>query len=278
VWEVIEVGRVLDQLAVDQLLQGGVPETLDVERADEVSEMLEHLGWTGWVDAARGGLARLAHQLRPTFGTLLLHVPWTARRRAFLRQHTDDFGDHIAGALDDDVVAGPHVFPRDLILVVQRCPADRGPPNLHGREPGDWGDRPRPPDVDLDVVDDRLGLFRRELEGEGPARAAGDEAELRLLPEVIDLDHDPVDPIVELVSFFLPHVEEADDGIDVGVGATVRVDVKAHLGEPVEDLLLTSGPARRIQGINERVEAAAGGDPGIELPDRSRGSVARIGE
>ena len=176
------------------------------------------------------------------------------------------------------MVAGPHVFPRDLILVVQRCPADRGPPNLHGREPGDRGDRPRPPDVDLDVVDDRLGLFRRELEGKGPARAAGHETELRLLPEVVDLDHDPVDPIVELVAFFLPLIEEPDDSINVAVSATVRVDVKTHLAKPVEDLLLAHCPARRIQGINERVEAAAGRDTGIELPDRSGGSVARIGE
>src|SRR5438874_564027 len=240
--------------------------------------MFEHLGRTGWIDAAGRGLARLPYQVRPTLGTFLGHVPRPARRRSFLRQHAHDFGDDVAGALDDDVVAGPHVFPRDLVRVVQGCPADRRPPNLHGCEPGDRGDGPRPPDVDLDVVHDRLGLFRRELEGEGPARAAGHEAELRLLPEVVDLDDDPVDPIVELVSFFLPRIEEADDGIDVGVGATVRVDVKAHLGEPVEDLLLTSGPTRRIQGINERVEAAAGGDPGIELPDRSRGSVARIGE
>src|SRR5207249_4597313 len=94
----------------------------------------------------------------------------------------------------------------------------------------------------------------------------------------VDFDDDAVDPVIEIVPFLLPFVEEADDGIDVGVGATVRVDVKAHLAEPVEDLLLTSGPARRIQGINEGVEAAAGGDPGIELPDSSRGSVARIGE
>ena len=240
--------------------------------------MFEHLGRTGWIDAAGRGLARLPYQVRPTLGTFLGHVPRPARRRSFLRQHAHDFGNDVAGALDDDVVAGPHVFPRDLVLVVQGCPADRRPPNLHGREPGDRGDGPRPPDVDLDVVHDRLGLLRRELEGEGPARAAGNEAELRLLPQVVDLDDDAVDSVVELVAFLLPLVEEADDGIDVGMRATVRVDVKAHLGEPVEDLLLAPGSAGWIEGIDERIEPTAGRDAGIELPDRTGGSVARIGE
>src|SRR6266571_5336415 len=207
--------------------------------------MFEHLGRTGWIDAAGCGLARLPYQLRPTLGTFLGHVPRPARCRALLGQHTDNLGDDVAGALDDDVVTGPHVCPRD---------------------------------VDLDVVHDRLGLFRRELEGEGPARAAGNEAELRLLPEVVDLDDDAVDSVVELVAFLLPLVEEADDGIDVGMRATVRVDVKAHLGEPVEDLLLAPGSAGWIEGIDERIEPTAGRDPGIELPDRTGGSVARIGE
>src|SRR5437870_1032869 len=118
----------------------------------------------------------------------------------------------------------------------------------------------------LGMCHDRLGLFQRELEGEGPARAAGNEAELCLLPEVVDLDDDAVDSVIELVAFLLPLVEEADDGIDVGMRATVRVDVKAHLGEPVEDLLLAPGSAGWIEGIDERIEPTAGRDAGIELP------------
>src|SRR5207245_11715728 len=167
--------------------------------------------------------------------------------------------------------------PRDLVLVVQRRPADRRPPNLHRREPGDRGNGPSPPEVDIDVVHDRLGLFRRELEGEGPARAAGNEAELRLLPQVVDLDDDAVDSVVELVAFLLPLVEEADDGIDVGMRATVRVDVKADLGEPVEDLLLAPGSAGWIEGIDERIEPTAGRDARVELPGRTAGSVAWLG-
>src|SRR5207245_5897944 len=104
--QVIEVRRVLDQLAVDQLLQRGVPQALDVERADKVSKMFEHLGRTGWVDAAGCGLARLPYQLRPTLGTFLGHVPRPARWRALLGQHADNLGDDVARALDDAVVAG----------------------------------------------------------------------------------------------------------------------------------------------------------------------------
>src|SRR6202171_4933402 len=247
-------------------------------RADEVSKVLQDLGGARWVDAARGRLTRLAHQVGAAFWAFLRHVPGPARVRLFLGQGAHDFGDDVAGALDDDVVARPHVFPRDLVLVVQRRPADRRPPNVDRLEAGHRRDRTGPSHVNLDLVDDRLRLFWRELEGKRPARAAGDETELRLLPEVVDFDHDPVDPVIELVPFLLPLVEKADDGVDVGVGATIRIDVKAHLIEPRQDLRLASGAAGRIERVDEGVEAAPRRDARVELSDGAGGGVARVGE
>src|ERR1700674_5610462 len=50
--QVVEVRWVFDQLSVDQLLQRRVTKALDVERAYEVPQVLEHLGGAGWIDAA----------------------------------------------------------------------------------------------------------------------------------------------------------------------------------------------------------------------------------
>jgi len=62
--EVIQVGGILDEISFDQLLEGGVSEPLDVERSDEVAQMLEHLGGAKRIDAAGDGRARLADEGR----------------------------------------------------------------------------------------------------------------------------------------------------------------------------------------------------------------------
>src|SRR5947209_15382356 len=80
------------------------------------------------------------------------------------------------------------------------------------------------------------------------------------------------------MTFFLPLVEERDHGVDVRVLATVLVDVETHLREALQDLLLAPGVARRIEGVDERVEAPARGDSRIELPNRARGRVTGIRE
>src|SRR5207302_505244 len=122
------------------------------------AQVLEHLRRTGRIDAAGGRLARLAHQVRAALRALFRHVPGAARRRPLLGQHPDDFRNYVAGPLDDDVIARPHVLAGDLVFVVQRGAADRDPADLDRGEPGDRRDRAGAPDVDLDLLHHRLRL------------------------------------------------------------------------------------------------------------------------
>ena len=170
--QVIEVGRVFDQLPVDQLLQRGVAETLDVEGADEVSQVLQHLRGADWIDAAGRCFSGLPHQVGPALRTFLRHVPGAARRGPLLFQDADHFGDDVTGALDDDVVRRPDILARHLVLVVEGGAADGDTADLDRRQPGDRGDGAGAADVDLDVLHDGLGLLGWELEGQRPARAA----------------------------------------------------------------------------------------------------------
>ena len=116
--QVVQVRRILDQFAVDQLLQRRVAKALDVERANEVAKVFEDLGGAQWIDTTGGRLPGLSHQVFATFGASLRHVPGAARRRPLLFHDADDLGDDVAGALDDDVVPRPHIFASYFILVV----------------------------------------------------------------------------------------------------------------------------------------------------------------
>ena len=58
--------------------------------------------------------------------------------------------------------------------------------------------RPGPPDVRDDVLDERLDLLGRELEGDRPARRPADHPETRLLVEPVDLDDDAVGLVREV--------------------------------------------------------------------------------
>ena len=77
--------------------------------------------------------------------------------------------------------------------------------------------RPGPADVRDDVLDEGLDLLGRELEGDRPARRPADHPEPRLLVEPVDLDHDAVGLVRQLVALLAPALGEVDDAFDVEV-------------------------------------------------------------
>src|SRR5690606_25309101 len=93
--------------------------------------------------------------------------------------------------------------------------------DVDGLQDGDGGEDAGAADVDLDVSDDGDLLLRRELAGDGPARAAGDLAEGVAEVIVVDLHDDAVDEVGQLVSP-LQH------------GAPVGVDLLHRLGAPAK--------------------------------------------
>jgi hypothetical protein len=76
------------------------------------------------------------------------------------------------------------------------------------------------PDVDRDVLEPRGDLLRRVLEGDRPPRRFGSRAELALQQQAVDLDHDAVDLVLDVVAVLSP-----------------PGDVAAHVGEVVEHLV-----------------------------------------
>ena len=96
-----------------------------------------------------------------------------------------------------------------------------------------------------DVLEDRLDLLRRELEGDRPARGAADHPEPLLLVEPVDLDDDAVGLVRQVVALLPPRLGERDDALDVEAGLAVRVDREPERLEAVERRRLAGRPGRR---------------------------------
>ncbi len=116
------------------------------------------------------------------------------------------------------MIADPDVLSPDLVEVVERGTGDGGARDLRRPQVGDRGQRPGPPDVRDDVLDDRLDLLRRELVGDRPARGSADDPEPLLLVEAVDLDDHAVGLVRELVALVAPCLREVDHRLDVEPG------------------------------------------------------------
>ena len=117
--------------------------------------------------------------------------------RALRFNHAENLRNDVAGALDDDGIADAHVFPRDLVLVVQRGVLHHHAADGHRLELGHRRQRAGASDLDLDVAQDRGRLLGGKFVGDGIARRARDEAEALLKIEPVELIDDAVDVVVE---------------------------------------------------------------------------------
>ena len=121
-----------------------------------------------------------------------------------LARRADDLRNHVAGPLDDDDVALADLLAVDVLLVVERRAGDGDAADLDGLEDGPGIESAGATDPDVDLQQLRLRGHRRPLERTRPARPAVEHAEPPLLIERVDLDHDPVDLVVELDAARLP--------------------------------------------------------------------------
>ncbi len=226
--EAVEIGKVGNQPPLHQLGHRPRAQIIDLHRAT-APEMLN-----------------ASHLLRPAAPAAAcrrgrrLSTPPSRRRPdsregiwncggspcAVIEEHLDDLGNHVSRALDAHPVADPDVLPPDFILVVKRRAAHRDPGDVDGPEERDRGELPRPAHGDGDVHDFRDFLPRGELESDRPAGAPRARSELRLLIPAIDLDHDSVELVVELVALRFELPVKGDDVVESLAEPARRVDAK----------------------------------------------------
>src|SRR6185369_15274893 len=196
----------MDQTGIDQLIDQLVAEALDIHRPSgrKVNQGLLALGRT--VKAARTTGYRLVDTFldrRTAFRTDRRHSEGRMQRlaaeqvagRPFFRDDGDDFGNHIARPPDDDRVADPYILAPHFVLVVQRRIGHRHATDEDRLQACNWGDRPGPPDLDIDAEHFGQGLLGRKFVGDGEAWGPRDETQLRLGRQLVDLVHHAVDVV-----------------------------------------------------------------------------------
>ena len=268
--EAVEVGSTAHEAGGQQLFEDLPAGALDVHpaAADEVGELLADARRAARVRAVVAHRALVAGHGRAAHRTRLGHLELALVPGPPLDERPDDLGDDVARLLEDHVVADPDVLAAHLVEVVERRAGDGRTRHLGRREVRDRRQRPGPPHVRDDVLDEALDLLGRVLVGDRPARCAADHAEARLLVEAVDLDHDPVRLVRQLVTPLAPRFGELDDALDVEPGLVVRVHREA------EDLEAFEGPGlgRHADGGRIDVGGLAVRQP---RPPRSAGRTTR---
>ena len=194
--------------------------------------------------------------------------------------HLDDLGDHVARAAHEDPVAHAHVLAAQLLLVVQRGAAHGDAAHEDGLQVGHRGDGAGAADLHHDLLDLRLHLFGRELEGDGPARRLRDLAQAGARIDGVDLHHQPVDLVgqgVALGEQRRVHLHHAREALH---HRAPRVDRQAELLEVVELLgVRVEGlPLHHAHLVEVDGQRPRRGDLRVELAQRAGRRVARVDE
>ncbi|MNT16590.1 hypothetical protein D3C72_1517020 [compost metagenome] len=181
--------------------------------------------------------------------------------------HADDLRDDVAGALQDDRVADAHVLAGDLVLVVQGGVADHDAADRDGVQTGDRGQRAGAADLDVDAFQHGRGLLRRELVGDGPTGAAGDEAEALLPVQPVDLINHAVDVVAEAGAVGFQSAIDRDETFGALDAGRAVVDLKTPAAEGLQRAVLGVGEGGRglAPGVGEEGQGAQGRDLGVLL-------------
>ena len=209
--QVVDVGNVLDQAALDQLCDQRFAHAVDVHDAarGEVQNGSEQFRGAVGVDAAVVDLAFGANDFRSAHRALLGHHEFfCAARMIFVFDDLRDFRNHVAAALDLHPVADLHAEALDLVHVVQGRVADGGAADRNRSEHRNRSKFSRAPDLHANVFELRDSGARRVFVGDRPARGFAGEAEFVLQSGAVDFDDDAVDLVRQRVALTFPLLDE----------------------------------------------------------------------
>ncbi len=255
-------------------------------RAGQVEQPLPELGRAGsGVRAAPVRLILFPGQLG-TAGRAVgreLELALVAGAQVGHRGH--DFGDDVPGLAQHDHVADEHALALHFTAVVQGGHLHRGTADLGRLHHPERRHPAGAAHVDLDVQQPGGHFLRRVLVGHGPARCARGGAERALGVQPVQLDHHAVDlvrrivPVLGVEADVLVHRGQVRHDLDPVAGRQApcaQAVVPAGLG--LGRALAAGETLHQADSVHDQIQCAAGRDPRILLPQRTRRRVARVGE
>src|SRR6185437_4762341 len=230
-----DVGRFFQHSGLMQRFDVGAAETFDVERiaADEMFEALHNLRRTDEAASAAavdiflaGLLVHLAHGVAAAYRAFVRHVIGFRAAWTFLRDHTHDLRDHIARALDDNRIAFARIETGDFVFIVKRGVFYHHAADRDGLQPRNRRHLARAAHLNVDLLQNRFGLFGREFVRDGPTWGARDETKAFLQIETIHLVDHAVDVVAELGALAFDVAIEFQHIVDRLAAFGQRVDLK----------------------------------------------------
>ena len=240
----VQIGEILHQARIHQLIDDLLSQPVDIHgvTAGEMNQRLFALARTCRIHAAVGHLVRIL-------------VNAAAAIRAARRHHNrapvgallddlEDVRDHFPGALDQHRIADLKAQPLDLVHVVQRRAAHGDAADGHRLNHRRGRQHACAPHAENHVLDDGRLLPRRILVRDGPPRSFGRESEFLLQRDFVDLDHDAIDLVRQLLPLAVPLVAVLLHVIDRLAQLPVLRRFESQLGDGFEHLRNAAQEAR----------------------------------
>ena len=231
------------------------------------------------IGAAPGRLPGFPFHLPAAFRAGFRHVEFLFFPGALFRHHPEHFRDDFRSLVDDYMVPDPDVPFPDEIFVVEGGPADGAAGEPHRPGHCSRGQHPGASHLDHYVFQQSLRLFRRELVSHGPAGILAGGSQDVLLPHVVYLHHHPIGIVAQdgpALSVFFNQFIGFLDGVHqcppFGGGKPVLLE---HIhGSVVGGQVAGSHP----HSIGKEGQGPPGGDPGIQLAQRTGRRIPAVGE
>ena len=281
-----EVERGPAEFAADESLGHGFADSLDVQRLarGELLDLGHGLGGAFEIGAAPGDKAFFLGYRSAAGRTLSSDVlqqrEWPGSGGALPGDHLDDGRNDLSSLLDDYGVADADVLPLDFLLVVQGGARDGGAGNQHRLQLRHRCQNAGATDLDGDVLEHGLHLFRQELVGSRPAGRAGGRPELLALGSGNDLHHGSIGSIAEVVAVLVDGAHRGQHLIQVAGDDHRPVPRDPETVEQFVEILFR-GELRALIGaeaVGEEGEGTPCDDLRIELLQGTCRGVARIRE
>ena len=220
---------------------------------------------------------------RPALRTVGRHDELALGAVTQVNDRAEHLGDHITGLADHHRVADQHTLAFDLGGVVQCRHAHRGSGDAHRSHERERGDASGAADVDLDIDQRGLGLFRRVLVRHRPPGRPRGRAQAPLLGEVVDLDHHAIDLVLDLMAALAPELDALfHRGQSRHPGRMTRDRQPPSLHCQIRVVQRGRGEAPGVLGIAQSVadhpKWAPCGDGRVLLSQRPGGAIAGISE
>ena len=282
VGEGIEVGYVLDQTRREQIGRNLLADAVDIHHAssDEVFQAANYLRAAAifvWTNPCR--LSFKPCQRRSARGASVDKFNRSGVETTAVGVDTCDLGDYLAPFLHIEHVVLMYVKRLYYVGIVERCTLHYCARKQHRLKIGYRSDDAGASHLERYEAQPREGSLRLKFVGDGPARRFGGGAEVELLAQRVDFEHEAVGGYRLLFPRLVPMVDVCIHRLQA-VEPCHRV---RHLEPPRSCLLhvFVVGVAWQIVAykiVEVGVETASGHFGRVEQLQRAGSSIARIGE